>query len=85
MNLDRKHFSFFMQVIDRSHLKTASGYAEGRVLDRLDFLDKGGVGKPNGSCIHEKGPDKGYIGDKYGFLLLTPVGTSKGLEDVDTG
>ena len=35
--------------------------------------------------MHEKGPDKGYIGDKYGFLLLTPVGTSKGLEDVDTG
>jgi len=22
--------------------------------------------------------------DKYGFLLLTPVGTSKGLDDVDT-
>ena len=25
------------------------------------------------------------MGNKYGFLLLTPVGTSKGLEDVDTG
>ena len=25
------------------------------------------------------------IGGKYGFLLLTSVGTSKGLEDVDTG
>ena len=25
------------------------------------------------------------IGDKYGFLLLTLVGTSKSLEDVDTG
>ena len=35
--------------------------------------------------MHEKGPDKGHIGDKYGFLLLTPVGTSKVLEDVDTG
>ena len=35
--------------------------------------------------IHENGPDKGLIGDKYGFLLLTPVGTIKGLEDVDTG
>ena len=23
--------------------------------------------------------------NKYGFLLLTPVGTSKGLEDADTG
>ena len=37
------------------------------------------------SCIHEKGPDKGHIGDKYGFILLTPVGTSRDLEDVDTG
>jgi len=35
--------------------------------------------------MHEKGPDNGYMGYKYSFLLLTPVGTSKGLEDVDTG
>ena len=39
----------------------------------------------NGSCIHEKGSDKGHIGDKNGFLLLTPISTSRGLEDVDTG
>jgi len=39
-----------------------------------------GVGEPNGSCIHEKG----HICDKDGFLLLNPVGISKGLEDVDT-
>ena len=37
------------------------------------------------NCIYKKGPEKGHIGDNYGFLLLTPVGTSKGLEDVDTG
>ena len=36
-------------------------------------------------CIHEKEPDKGNIGDKYGFFLLPSAGTSKGLEDVDTG
>ena len=30
--------------------------------------------------MHEKGSDKGYI-----FLLLTLVGISKGLEDVNTG
>jgi len=30
------------------------------------------------SCIHKKGSDKGHLGEKYGFLLLTPVGTSKG-------
>ena len=41
--------------------------------------------EPNESCIHEKGLDKGYIGYKYGFPLLNPVGISKGLEDVDTG
>ena len=39
----------------------------------------------NGSCMHENGSDKGLIVYKYGFLLLTPVGTSRGLEDVDTG
>ena len=57
MIFDRKHFSFLMQVIDRGPLNTAGGYAEGRVLDSLEFLD---VGEPNGSCIHEKG----LIGDK---------------------
>ena len=33
------------------------------------------------------GSDKAHIDDKYGFLLLTPVFISKGLEDedVDTG
>ena len=35
--------------------------------------------------MHEKGSDKGLISDENGFLLLTPVGTSRGLEDVDTG
>ena len=43
------------------------------------------VEEPNGSCMNEKGPDKGLIGDKYGFILLTSVGSSKGLEDVDAG
>ena len=27
--------------------------------------------EPNGSCIHEKGPDKEHIGDEYGFHLVT--------------
>ena len=35
--------------------------------------------------MHEKELDKGHRGDKYGFLLLDTVGTSKDLEDVDTG
>ena len=85
--LDRKPFSFLEQVIDRGHLNRAGGYAEGRDLDSIEFLNKGwrGIGEPNGSCIHEKGPDKRLIGDKYGLLLLTPVGTSKDLEYVDKG
>ena len=89
MILDRKHSRFLVQVIDRSYFNAASGYgnAEGRVLDNLEFLNCGwwGVGEPNGSYIHEKGPDKGHIGDKCGFLLLIPVGTSRRLEDFDTG
>ena len=40
MILDSKHFSFFMQVIDRGHLNTAGGYAESRVLDSLVFLER---------------------------------------------
>ena len=84
MILDRNHFNFLAQVIDRSHLNAAGGHAEGGVLD---CLNKGwlGVGDPNGSCIHGKGPDEGHIGDKYGFLLPTPFDASKGLEDVNTG
>ena len=40
MILDRKHFSFLVQMIDRGHLNTTGGYAKGRVLDRLEFLNK---------------------------------------------
>ena len=39
--LDRKQFSFLVQLIDRGHLNTAGGYAKGRVLDNLEFLNKG--------------------------------------------
>ena len=51
------------------------------------FLNKGwiGVREPNGSYMHEKGSNKGLISDENGFLLLTPVGTSRGLENVDSG
>ena len=38
---ERMHINFFMQVIDRGHLNTAGGYAKDRVLDSLEFLDKG--------------------------------------------
>ena len=63
-----------MQVIDRGYHDAAGGYAGGRVLDILMFLNRGwrGADEPNGSCIHEKGPNKGYIGDKCGFLFAEP-------------
>ena len=35
--------------------------------------------------MHEKGPYKGLTSDRYGFLSLIAVGTSKSLQDVDTG
>ena len=38
---DRKHFSFLVQVFDGGHFNAAGGYAEGRVLDSLKFLNKG--------------------------------------------
>ena len=37
--LDRKHFRFLVQVINRGHLNAAGGYAEGKVLDNLEFLN----------------------------------------------
>ena len=41
MVLDRKHYIFLVKVIDRGHLNTAGGYAQGRVLDSLEFLNEG--------------------------------------------
>ena len=37
--LDRKHFSFLVEVIDRGHLYAAGGFAQSRVLDNLEFLN----------------------------------------------
>ena len=39
--LDKKHFSFLMHVIYRCHPNAAGGYVERRVLDSLEFLNKG--------------------------------------------
>ena len=38
MILDRKNFSFLMQVLYRGHLNATGGYAKGGVLDNLEFL-----------------------------------------------
>ena len=39
--LDSKPMSFHVYVINRGHPNAAGGYAEGRVLDILEFLNKG--------------------------------------------
>ena len=39
--LDRNHFNFLVQVIDRGYVNAAGGYAEGGVLDSFEFLNKG--------------------------------------------
>ena len=39
--LDRKHFSFFVEEIDTGHSNAVGVYADGRVLDSLEFLNIG--------------------------------------------
>ena len=39
--LDRKNFSFLVQVFDRGCPNAAGGYAESSVLDSFEFLNKG--------------------------------------------
>ena len=41
MILDMKNFIFLVQVIGRGRLNAAGGYAEDRVLDILELLNKG--------------------------------------------
>ena len=42
MILDRKNFRCLVLVIDRGYLSAAGGFAEGRVLVCLKFLDRVG-------------------------------------------
>ena len=39
MILDRKHFSFLVQMIDRGHLNEVGGYAVARFLDNFETLN----------------------------------------------
>ena len=75
--LDRKHFNFLVQVIDRGHPTQPVSMWKAKFWKFWSFRIR--VGEPNGNFKHEKELDKGNIGDKYGFLLLTLVGTSKGM------
>ena len=71
-----------------SDTRGRSDYTMGRVVRMESSGEILGAFKgrePNGTSIYENRPGKGHIGDKYGFLLVTTVGTSGGFEDVDTG
>ena len=67
-------------MIDGSHINLADGYAEGRVLDSLEFLDQvqgwWNIRETDGSGIHGKGFDKGFVGIEDILFLLTWDGTS---------
>ena len=69
------------------HLHAARADPEGSILEGLKFGDAGGtrVREPYGGGICEEGPDEGLVCYPQGFLLLAPVGSSKGPEDVKPG
>ena len=76
-----KGLCFGVKMFNGRHLHAAGGDAKGVVLEDLELGDMGGggVGKPNGSYIQEKGPNYGFIYDGYCFGLLAPGGASKSL------
>ena len=54
MVFNRKYLSFLMQVIDRGHLNTADGYAEGRDLDSLWIRDVEVLGNQMGAAYMKR-------------------------------
>ena len=74
-------------MIDGGYLNAACGYAEGRFLESLEFLNQGwwGVGETDGSGIHEKELDNGYIGDKDFDTSLYTEPLYFHVKDVDMG
>ena len=69
MIVERKHLNFLVYIVDGSHLHAAGDYAEGRVLDSLEFLDhrSWGVWKPYRRGVYDKVPDKGFVGNEGWF------------------
>ena len=84
---DWKDLSFCVKMFNGIHLHTAGGYAEGSVLDSLEFLDGGGggAGGPDGVSVGEEGGNEGFVCKDKGLFTLPPGGTSKGTQDVETG
>ena len=83
--MDGKDFGFCVKMVNRTHLHTAGGYAEGGVLDTLQFFDVGGggVGELDRGDVDEEGGDKGFVCEEKILLALSPGSTSKGPQDVE--
>ena len=56
--MDEKYLGFYVKMVNGTYLHTAGGYAEGGVLDSLQFLDGGGGG------VRE--PERGGVGEEVG-------------------
>ena len=71
--MDGQDLGFCVKMVNGTHLHTAAGYAEGGVLDTLQFLDGGGggVGEPNGGGVGEEGGDEGFVCEDEGLLALS--------------
>ena len=67
-------------MVNGTHLHTTVGYAEGGVLDALEFSDGAGegTGEPDRGSVDEKGGDEKLVGEGEGLLTMFPGGTSKG-------
>ena len=85
--VDGKGKGFGVKMVNGTHLHAAGGYAEGRILNTLEFLNGGGgrVGEPDWGSVGKKGTDEGLESDEEGLLLLAPKGASKGSQNVEAG
>ena len=61
--MDGKELGFCVKMVNGTHLHTADGYAEGGVLDTLEFLDGGGGGvrEPDRDGVSEEGGDETFV------------------------
>ena len=78
--MDGIEFGFCVKIVNGTHLHTAGGYAEGSVLDTLEFLDGGGgdVGEPDSGVVGEGERDEEFVCEDKGLLALAQGGNAKG-------
>ena len=83
MFLHSKDLGLRVQVVHCGGHVTSGCNAMGRVLDGLEFFNRGwtGIRDPNGSRVGERGVDDGFVGGDQGFFMLAAVCTCESLED----